>query len=78
MEKILLSLPHELALRLRAAFPARQRSSIITRLIEKELKKREEALYQCACQVEKDQTLHQEMDAWKVTLQDGLDSNESW
>ena len=77
MNKILISMPDQLAARMRAAIPARQRSKIITDLIEKEIKKREQSLYECAAAVEKDATLHNEMKDWDVTLQDGLD-DESW
>lgn len=74
MEKILISLPDQLATRLRSAIPARQRSKIITHLIEEEIEKREKALFECARAVEKDSQLHQEMEEWDVTLMDGLDA----
>ena len=77
MQRVLISLPDELATRMRAALPARQRSSIITRLIEEEVKKRENNLYECALAVEKDEALNQEMVEWDSTLQDGL-NDESW
>ena len=77
MEKVLISMPDQLATRMRAAIPTRQRSKTIARLIEKEIKKRERALYECAAAVEKDSGLHHEMKDWDVTLQDGLD-DESW
>lgn len=77
MEKILISMPDQLAVRMRVAIPTRQRSKTITSLIEKEIEKREKALYDCAVAVEKDFALHDEMETWDVTLQDGLD-NESW
>ena len=77
MKKILISMPDQLAARMRTAIPARQRSKMITHLIEKEIEKREKALYECAASVEKDIALHHEMKDWDVTLQDGLD-DESW
>ncbi len=77
MSKVLISIPDQLATRMRAAIPTRQRSKIITHLIEKEIEKRERALYECAAAVEKDSTLRNEMKDWDVTLQDGLD-DESW
>lgn len=76
MEKVLVSLPDHLAARMRATIPARQRSKIITQLIEEEVIKREQQLYQCAVAVEQDQDLSQEMQEWDVTLLDGL-NNES-
>lgn len=75
MEKVLVSLPDQLAMRLRAIIPARQRSKIITRLIEKEIEKRENALYECALAVEKDKDLRQEMSEWDVTLNDGINED---
>lgn len=78
MEKILISMPDELAARMRAAIPARQRSKMFTQLIEKEIEKREKALYECAVAVEKDSALRNEMKDWDITLQDGLNNDESW
>jgi len=72
MEKVLISLPDQLASRLRAAIPARQRSKVITSLIEAEIKKREKTLYECALAVENDAALNKEMAEWDVTLNDGL------
>ena len=77
MKKVLISMPNQLAARMRAAIPARQRSKTVTHLIEKEIEKREKALYECACAVENDTALRHDMEAWDVTLQDGLD-HESW
>lgn len=62
---------------MRAAIPQKQRSKIIVQLIENEIEKREKALYECAMAVEQDFKLNQEMQAWDITLQDGL-TNESW
>jgi transcriptional regulator CtsR len=72
MEKVLISLPDQLAMRLRATIPQRQRSKVITHLIEEEIQKREHALYQCALAVEKDAALKSEMAEWDVTIADGL------
>lgn len=77
MSKILISIPDKIASRMRAAIPQKQRSKIIVQLIEKEIEKREKALYECAMAVEQDFKLNQEMQAWDITLQDGL-TNESW
>lgn len=77
MKKILISIPDELACRMRAAIPSRQRSKTITHLIEEEVKKREKLLYECAQAVEKDQALNKEMNEWDATLEDGLE-DESW
>ena len=77
MSKILISIPDSVASRMRSAIPQRQRSKVIVRLIEKEIEKRETALYECAVAVEKDSALRNEMKDWDITLQDGLD-DESW
>ncbi len=77
MTKVLISVPDKLAVRMRAAIPPRQRSKIITHLIEKEISRREQALYNCAVAVEKDATLNAEMQEWDTTLTDGI-NDESW
>ena len=77
MTKILISLPDNLALRMKAAIQPRQRSLIIARLIEKEIEERENALYQSAMAVEKEESLRKEMQDWDTTLQDGLE-DETW
>jgi len=77
MGKVLISMPDELATRMKIAIPARQRSKTIVHLIEEEVKRREKRLYECAVAVEKDRNLRHEMEDWDITLQDGLD-DESW
>ena len=37
----------------------------------------EEALYQCACDVEADEVLNKEMAHWDATVEDGLE-DETW
>ncbi len=74
MEKVLLSVPDQLAVRMRAAIPARQRSKVITLLIEKEVTRRERKLYECALALEQDKALNTEMAEWDSTLKDGLDN----
>ncbi len=77
MTKVLISMSEQLAARMRATIPARQRSKTFVRLIKKEIERREKALYECAVAVEKDAALHDEMQDWDVTIQDGL-KDESW
>ncbi len=77
MNKVLISIPDKIASRMRAAIPQRQRSKIIVQLIEKEIERREKALYECAIAVEQDNALNEETKDWDVTLHDGL-SDESW
>lgn len=73
MQKMLISIPDQLAERMRASIPARMRSKTIAYLLEKELDQREQRLYECAKAVEEDSGLHKEMDEWDITLNDGLD-----
>lgn len=78
MQKMLISVPELLAIRLRSIIPARQRSQVISHLIEKEIEKREKKLYECALEVEGDKSLNREMKQWETqTLQDGL-KHEPW
>lgn len=76
--KILISIPDQLASRMRHAIPARSRSAVFVRLIEKEVEKREKLLYEAALAVENDDALHREMDEWNETREDGLKKDESW
>ena len=73
MQKVLISIPDNLALRLRVIIPARQRSKVISRLITQEVEQRERNLYICALNVEKDELLNEEMKAWDAAINDGLE-----
>lgn len=77
MEKVLISVPDQLAIRMRATIPPRQRSKLIAYLLEQEIQKREQKLYECALAVEKDTSLNDETSEWDVTINDGL-PDESW
>ena len=77
MEKILVSLPSDLVKRMRTVIPTRKRSQVLKDLLEKEIDRREEALFQCALAVEKDEELNQEMAEWDVTIGDGVEP-EAW
>ena len=77
MEKILISLPEELAKRMRALIPTKQRSRVVAELVRKEVEKREKELYRCATDIEADHALNEEMCEWDVTSGDGIE-NESW
>lgn len=72
MHKILISVPDNLACRLRAIIPHRMRSKIITHLIAEEIKRREDNLYACALEVEKNDLLNEEMKTWDITVSDGI------
>ena len=77
MSKVLISIPGDIAVRMKAAIPQRQRSKVIVHLIEMEINKREKALYECAVAVENDAVLNDEMKDWDITLQDGM-NDEAW
>ncbi len=77
MGKVLISVPEQLTIRMRATMPRRTRSRAITQLIEQEVALRENRLLECTKQVKEDQQLNQEMTAWDVTLSDGLE-DETW
>jgi len=77
MQKVIVSLPEDLVTRMRALIPNRQRSQVIARLLEEELKRREQELYECARQVERDEELNRDMEDWEATVGDGIEP-ESW
>ena len=71
--KILVSIPDSLYSRMTATIPPRQRSRLIAKLLEDEVRKREQGLYQAALAVEQDEDLGAEMREWDVTLGDGIE-----
>ena len=73
MQKVLISVPDDLIGRMKAVIPLGQRSKIMTRLLEDEVKTREARLSQCARMVEGDQELNAEMEDWNTTIGDGID-----
>ena len=75
--KVLVSLSDELFARMQAVIPPRQRSKIVADLLEKEVRRRERELYECALAVEKDEQLRSEMADWDVTVGDGI-ATETW
>ena len=75
--KVLISLPDDLYSRMLAVIPPRQRSKIIARILEKEIIKREQKLYEAAMAAEKDVELNAEMNEWDVTVGDGIET-ETW
>ncbi len=77
MKKVLIYLPDELAQRTRVVIPGRQRSNVVASLLEKEVKQREKALYECACAVKADDTMQKEIAEWEITSGDGI-NNETW
>ena len=71
--KVLVSIPDSLYSRMMATIPPRQRSRLIAKLLEDELGKREQELYEAALAVEQDEKLGAEMKEWDVTLGDGIE-----
>ena len=68
MRKVLISVPDNLFTRMKVLIPPGQRSKVLSELIAREIERREEALYRCACEVEKDENLNKEMEDWNVTF----------
>jgi hypothetical protein len=77
MRKVLVSIPDGLIDRMKAVIPARQRSKILSKLLEDEVKRREADLYRCALDVENDKALAAEIKDWDATIEDGID-DETW
>lgn len=71
--KIMISLPDQLVVRMRAAIPARDRSKLMAQLLEKELTLRENKLYHSALEMEQSTPLKNDMMDWDASFgQDGL------
>jgi CRISPR/Cas system-associated endoribonuclease Cas2 len=77
VQKVLFSLPDQLVSKMRTHIPNKQRSKVVAALLEKELERREQALYECALEVEADETLNEEMKDWEETVADGI-VDDSW
>jgi hypothetical protein len=72
--KVLVSLPSELYARMQAVIPPRQRSKVVAGLLEAEVQRREQALYECALAVGQDQQLNGEMTDWDAAVGDGIET----
>lgn len=75
--KVLVSLSDELFARMQAVIPPRQRSKVVSELLEEEVRRREQELFECALAVEQDEQLRAEMAEWDVTVGDGIET-ETW
>ncbi|EHJ47846.1 hypothetical protein DFW101_1839 [Solidesulfovibrio carbinoliphilus subsp. oakridgensis] len=75
--QICVHLPEELAVRLRAAVPARERSAFIADLLRRALPQEDDPLYRIARAVEEDAALAAEMADWDVTAADGLGGGDA-
>ncbi len=63
--RMTLSIPDAVAHRFQAAIPARQRSRLITRLIEHELSDRDDLLASACIEANDDKALVREIDEWQ-------------
>ncbi|HKK18632.1 MAG TPA: hypothetical protein VJ952_08110 [Opitutales bacterium] len=63
--RMTLSIPDPVAKRFQATVPARQRSRLVTRLIEEELRKESDALAQACVKANDDDVLNREIDEWQ-------------
>lgn len=70
--RITLSIPDAVAHRLQAAVPARQRSRLVTRLLEHELSERDDTLAAACRAANSDKALQREIDEWQ-SFDDGID-----
>lgn len=64
--RVTLSIPDPIAQRFRAAVPARQRSRLVTGLIEQELARRDDALAAACHAANSDPALELEIDQWQA------------
>jgi hypothetical protein len=72
VQQILVSIPDELAVRMRSVITSGNRNRIISAILEKEIRKREQALYEAAVAVENDDAINAEMSDWEVAVDDGI------
>jgi len=70
--RMTLSIPDEVAHRFQAAVPARKRSRIVTRLLEQELKERDNSLAVACRAANRDKALEKEIDEWQA-FEDGIE-----
>lgn len=64
--RITLSIPDAVAYRFQAAVPARQRSRLVTRLLEATLSKHEDALAAACRAANRDKALDAEIEDWQA------------
>ncbi len=69
--RVTLSIPESVARRFQSFIPQRQRSRLVTHLIEIELAKREKLLVAACLSANKDKALEREIDQWQA-FDDGV------
>jgi metal-responsive CopG/Arc/MetJ family transcriptional regulator len=70
--RMTLSIPDAVAHRFQAAVPARQRSRLVTRLLEHELSERDNSLAAACRAANRNRALSQEIDEWQA-FDDGIE-----
>ncbi len=70
--RITLSIPDAVAHRFQAAVPARQRSRLVTRLLEHELSQHDNTLASACRAANRDKALQREIDEWQ-SFDDGIE-----
>ncbi len=70
--RMTLSIPDVVAHRFQAAVPARQRSRLVTRLLEQELSERDSSLAATCRAANHDRALAHEIDEWQ-SFEDGIE-----
>ncbi len=70
--RITLSIPDSVARRFQAAVPPGQRSRLVTRLLERELSERDDALATACRAANRDQDLQREVEEWRA-FDDGFE-----
>ena len=70
--RVTLSIPDAIARRFRAAVPPRQRSRLVTGLIEQELARRDDVLAAACHAANSDTALEREIDEWQA-FDDGIE-----
>ena len=70
--RMTLSIPDVVARRFQAAVPARQRSRLVTRLLEHELSERDNSLAAACRAANRDRALTREIDEWQA-FDDGIE-----
>jgi len=70
--RMTLSIPDAVARRFQAAVPARQRSRLVTRLLEHELSERDDSLASACRAANRDKALACEIDEWQA-FDDGIE-----
>lgn len=73
MKNIIIYLTDKLSERFNAVVPGKQHSQLISLLIEKEVERRENLLYQTVTDIENDKETIKEIEIWSSCSSDGID-----